>query len=264
MKIRLPSLDYSKVARSIGSFIASFVRESGRRGVVIGLSGGLDSSVAAKLCAEALGPEKVRALIMPDAEVTPREDVEDALELARILSVKAEVVDITRAVRAIVESYPLEGGDVVAVGNVRARVRMVLLYYVANSLGLLVAGAGDRSEVLLGYFTKYGDGGADFLPIGNLYKTQVRELGKHLGLPLRIVEKPSSPRLWRGQTAEGELGLSYEVIDPILHGLYDLGLSEGEVAEGVGVGIEDVKRVKSLVEGSRHKRVLPPAAPVLA
>lgn len=262
MKIRLPALDYEKVARAVEDFIASTVEASGRRGVVVGLSGGLDSSVTARLCVDALGPERVRGLVMPDSDVTPWEDVEDALRLAEGLGVEAEVVDITGVVRAIVKSLPFEG-DRVAVGNVRARVRMVMLYYAANSLDLLVAGTGDRSELLLGYFTKYGDGGADLLPIGGLYKTQVRELGRRLGLPPRIVEKPSSPRLWRGQTAEGELGLSYELIDPILHGLYDLGLSEEEVAEGVGVGLEEVRRVRSMVERSRHKRSPPPIGPAL-
>jgi NAD+ synthase len=262
LRLKPPTLSYAKVAEAVESFISSMVSSAGTRGVILGLSGGLDSSVVAKLCVEALGPGKVKALIMPDGEVTPREDVEDALSLAEGLGVEAGVVDIAEAVRAVVDRHPFGGGGLKAVGNVRARLRMVMLYYAANALDLLVAGTGDRSELMIGYFTKYGDGGADMLPIGGLYKTQVRELARHLGLPRRIVEKPSSPRLWRGQTAEGELGLSYEVIDPILHGLYDLGLTVEEVAEGAGVGVEVVERVRGMVEASRHKRSPPPIAQV--
>jgi len=261
LKLKLPDLDYTRAARAIEDFISSTVESTGRRGVVVGLSGGLDSSVTAKLCVEALGPEKVKALVMPDAEVTPIRDLEDALSLARGLGVEVGVVDIGEAVKAIVGRHPFKDGGVAAVGNVRARVRMTMLYYAANALGLLVAGTSDRSELLLGYFTKYGDGGVDILPIGGLYKTQVRALGRHLGLPSSIVEKPSSPQLWRGQTAEGELGLSYDVIDPILHGLYDLGLSVSEVADRVGVDVGVVEKVRSMVEASEHKRSLPPIAP---
>jgi len=262
LTLRLPDLDYEEVAEAVRGFVRSMVRSARKQGVVVGLSGGVDSSVTAKLCVEALGRGGVRALIMPDAEVTPRRDVEDALRLAEDLGVEHFVVDIGGAVKKIVEGHPYRSRDVRAEGNVRARVRMIMLYYAANVLDMLVAGTGDRSELLLGYFTKYGDGGVDILPIGGLYKTQVSALGRHLGLPSSIVEKPSSPQLWRGQTAEGELGISYEVIDPILHGLYDLGLSVGEVASQVGVDVGVVERLKSMVEASQHKRSLPPIAPL--
>jgi len=261
--LRVPSLDYSKVEASIEGFIRSKVEEAGARGVVVGLSGGVDSSVTACLCVRALGRERVKGLIMPDSSTTPEEDVEDATRLAEGLGIEYSCIDIAPLVQSIVRAHPLyDPSKVVAEGNVRARVRMILLYYAANVDSLLVVGAGDRSEIMIGYFTKYGDGGVDILPIGGLYKTQVRELGRHLGLPSRIVEKPSSPRLWRGQTAEGELGLSYDVIDPVLYGLYDLGLPPQRVAEEVGVPLEVVERVRGMVEATQHKRSTPPIAPI--
>ncbi|RLF14740.1 MAG: NAD(+) synthetase [Thermoprotei archaeon] len=263
MALKVPSLDYSKVEEAIKSFIRSKVEEAGVKGVVVGLSGGVDSSVTASLCVRALGSDRVKGLIMPDSAVTPSEDVEDALKIAEHLGIECKSIDINPLVQTIVRSHPFyDPSKVVAEGNVRARLRMILLYYVANTLKLLVAGTGDRSEIMIGYFTKYGDGGVDILPIGGLYKTQVRELGRYLNLPSRVVEKPSSPRLWSGQTAEGELGLSYDVIDPVLYGLYDLGLPPRRVAEEVGVPLEVVERVKGMVEATQHKRSMPPVAPI--
>lgn len=259
--IQLPKIDAVKAAEIIKSFIKVKVEEAGCEGVVVGLSGGLDSSVTACLCVKALGNARVKGLIMPDSQVTPHEDVDDALKLAEMFGIEHKIVDISPMVKQIVENHPYRSpSNIVAEGNVRARIRMILLYYVANAYNLLVAGTGDRSEIMIGYFTKYGDGGVDILPLGSLYKTQVRELARHLGLPPQIVEKPSSPRLWKGQTAEGELGLSYDVIDPILHGLYDLGLPLEEVAERVDVKIDVVEKVKFMVERSAHKKALPPVA----
>ena len=136
---------------------------------------------------------------------------------------------------------------------------MSLLYYVANSKNLLVVGTGDRSEILIGYFTKYGDGGVDFLPIGDLYKTQVRWLGKHLGVPENILTKPSSPQLWPGHKAEEELGVTYDRIDLILHAIFDLRMEAEEVRKQFG---EDVDRVLELHAKSSHKRAMPPIARV--
>ncbi|RLE52976.1 MAG: NAD(+) synthetase, partial [Candidatus Methanomethylicota archaeon] len=191
-------------------------------GVVVGLSGGLDSTVTAYLCVNALGSESVLGLIMPDPEVTPKQDVDDAILVAERLGIKYYLIDISRIIKAFSNSIPNFSFEAkVPVGNLRARVRMCLLYYYANLEGRMVVGTGDKSELLLGYFTKYGDGGVDVLPIGDLYKTQVRMLGKYLGIPERIIKKPSSPRLWKGHLAEEELGLTYDIIDPILHLLVD-------------------------------------------
>ncbi|MCD6095129.1 MAG: NAD(+) synthase, partial [Thermoprotei archaeon] len=143
-------------------------------------------------------------------------------------------------------------------GNLKARIRMCLLYYYANVNNALVIGSSDKSEILIGYFTKYGDGGVDLLPIGDLYKTQVRQLAIGLGVPKKIAYKPSSPRLWPGHMAEDELGLSYEEIDIILYAYHDLGLSEDEIVQRCNVSADKVKRVISMVRNSEHKRKMPP------
>jgi NAD+ synthase len=255
----LPELDNSLVEREVCSFIKKKVEEADARGLVIGLSGGLDSSVVACLAVRALGAHRVKALIMPDHRVTPKEDLEDAWAVTKELNIEAREVDIAPICDAIIESHPYRAkDDLVATGNVRARVRMVLLYYAANVMNMLVCGTGDKSEIMIGYFTKYGDGGADILPIGDLYKTDVRRLASYLGLPDRIAFKPSSPRLWPGQTAEGELGLSYDVIDPTLYLVYEKGHRPEEVAFRIGVSLDVVNAVIRRVEKSRHKRSMPP------
>jgi len=256
---KLPPLDYSKVEREICLFIRSVVEEAGVRGLVLGLSGGVDSSVTAYLAVKALGPEKVKALIMPDHRATPKSDVEDAWMIAESLGIEAREVDIASMCDAIVEGHPYKSkDDMVAVGNVRARVRMILLYYAANTMNMMVCGTGDKSEIMIGYFTKYGDGGVDILPIGDLYKTDVRGLAKHLGIPEKIAMKPSSPRLWPGQTAEGELGVSYDIIDPILYLIYERGFKPEEAAARVEVSLDTVTAIMRRVEASKHKRSMPP------
>ena len=158
--------------------------------------------------------------------------------------------------------YENDEADRLPLGNLRARIRMCLLYYYANKKNLLVLGSGDRSEILIGYFTKYGDGAVDLLPIGILYKSQVRRLAAHLGVPEKVAFKPSSPRLWPGQTAEGELGIPYEEIDLVLHAVFDRGISWEEAAEATGVDEWKVRRIRELHEKSKHKREMPPTPPI--
>ncbi|HIP57929.1 MAG TPA: NAD(+) synthase, partial [Archaeoglobus profundus] len=141
------------------------------------------------------------------------------------------------------------------------RVRMTICYYYANSLGYLVAGTGNKSELMTGYFTKYGDGGVDFLPIGDLYKTEVFELAKYLGVPEKIIKKIPSAGLWAGQTDEDELGITYNKLDTILKGL-EIGYSPNEICKIYNVKEEDVRRVIHLIESSKHKRELPPIVKV--
>ncbi|MCS7139521.1 MAG: NAD+ synthase [Candidatus Nezhaarchaeota archaeon] len=263
MGFELPPLDNSKVEHEICRFIRRMVEEVKSKGLVLGLSGGLDSSVTAYLAVKALGSERVKALIMPHNRVTPRFDVEDAWMIADRLGIEAKEIDIAPMCDAIIERHPYKVGDnVVAIGNVMARVRMILLYYMANTMNMLVCGSGDKSEIMIGYFTKYGDGGVDILPIGDLYKTDVKRIARYLGVPDRIILKPSSPRLWPGQTAEEELGLSYDFIDPILYLVYEKGLSPEDAASRIGVDLEAVMMVIRRVEGSRHKRLMPPSPAV--
>ncbi|MCS7116689.1 MAG: NAD+ synthase [Nitrososphaerales archaeon] len=250
------SLDYSRIIQQIQAYIRDRVINSKKSGVVLGLSGGLDSTVAAFLAKYALGKDRVLALIMPDRRITPAQDIEDAKEVADMLSIEYRIIDIEPIHRAFMENLE---EDRLAEGNLRARIRMCLLYYHANLLNRLVMGTGDRSEILIGYFTKYGDGGIDFNPIGCLFKTQVRELARVIGVPERIINKKSSPRLWLDQTAEGEIGLTYEVIDSILYLVFDKGLAKEEVAKRIGVSLGDVTRVLKMYEETQHKRTPPDA-----
>ncbi len=227
----------------------------------MGLSGGIDSSVVATLCAKALGNERVLGLFMP-AAFTPTEDQTDAKDIAEALGIRTCSIPLGLIVDKFLETVPSEKRDRVAVGNVFARMRMIVNYFFANSLNCLVSGTGNRSELLIGYFTKYGDGGADFLPIGHLYKTQVRELARHLGLPSRIVDKPASPQLWKGQRATDEIPVDYPILDLILCGLFDRKMSTDDIAKQLDVRPEVVWAVQGLYEHSHHKRTVPLMSPI--
>jgi NAD+ synthase len=249
-----PKLDLSKARKEIVSFIKRKVENSGSEGVVLGISGGIDSAVTAYLCVESLGSKRVMALLMPDMRITPESDIEDAGKIIQELCVESKTIDIAPIHRSFMKFL---SHNVVAEGNLRARIRMALLYYHANIMNRLVAGTGDKSELLLGYFTKYGDGGVDFLPIGDLYKTEVRKLGEMLGISRRIVTKKSSPRLWAGQTAEAEIGLSYEEIDKILIAYFEDNLSMLQISKKLKLEKEKVQRIISRCEINKHKLSLP-------
>jgi NAD+ synthase len=190
----------------------AFIRRNARA-VIVGLSGGIDSAVVAALCAKALGPRNVLALIMPEAA---DEHYRDAIEFAKLLGIGYKVVDILPIVRQF--EGVCRPAEKKARANLRARIRMSLLYYYSNLLNRRVAGTGNRSEIEIGYFTKHGDGAADFFPIGHIYKTDLAPLARELGVPEKIIRKKPTAGLWRGQTDEGELGLSYEIIDAALKG----------------------------------------------
>jgi len=261
--VRIPPLDYDYVVERITSFIRDSVKRSGATGVVIGLSGGIDSSVTVVLAVKALGKEGVTGLILPDSETTPMEDVQDARELAENLGISYYQLDIHGIYQTYGKMLPFYGEQFrVANGNLRARIRMTILYYYANISNRLVCGTGDKSELLLGYYTKYGDGGVDILPIADLYKTQVRELARKLGLPKKLCEKPSSPRLWPGQMAEAELGITYEEIDQILYLYVEQNKPIDEIIKETGISSEKVKMVIERVHRNEHKRLPPPIAKI--
>lgn len=238
----------------IEKFIRMRVEEAGAAGVVIGISGGIDSAVVATLCVRALGRDKVMGVMMPERGSNPQ-DLEHGLMIAKWLGIEHVVVDITEAVEAFLKSSPKKG-DRLSTANVKARCRMIVLYHIANSTNRLVMGCGNKSEIMIGYFTKFGDGGADYMPIGDLYKTQVRELAKRLGIPEEIIKKPPSAGLWEGQTDEGEIGITYDVLDKILSGL-EMGLPPERIAKEAECEISSVHKVESMVRKSVHKRRLP-------
>ncbi|AAK42347.1 NAD+ synthase [Saccharolobus solfataricus] len=248
------TIDCEAVTNYIVERIREYLEFSNKKGGVIGVSGGVDSAVTATLLAKAT--DNFFILLMPSSS-TPKIDLDDSFEMIKFLNAqnKYKLINIDEIVKSF--SNKIETENKYIIGNIKARVRMIILYAYAQMLDYLVVGTGDKSELLLGYFTKYGDGGVDVLPIGDLYKTQVRMLGKCLGLPERIVTKPSSPALWEGQTAEGELGIDYETIDSILYLRFDEMRSEDEIVKMLGIPIDIVKKVDRLVKISQHKR-LPP------
>ncbi len=236
---------------SILKFISDRVEEAGAKGVVLGMSGGLDSSVTSALCKMSLGKERVLGIIMPDS-VTKKEDVEDAKELAKDLGINFEEVRIDNILNEFTRSLRSLGKT--ALANLKARIRMCILYAKANDMGYLVAGTSNKTEILLGYFTKYGDGAADFEPIGDLYKTQVRELARKIGIPEKIIRKRPSAGLYPGQYDEEELGYSYEILDSVLYSYFELGMVEEEISAELKISSEDVRKIISMVQRSYHKR----------
>ncbi len=250
-------LEWTEVEAKIRRFIKDYVGKSGAKGLVLGLSGGIDSSTTAALSALAIGGKKVLGLLMPEEETYDAEDVEHAKLLAKKFGLKTETVDITSTLEAFYDSMPIfEASDKVCKGNVKARMRMIFWYYYANRLGMIVCGSSDKSEAMIGYFTKWGDAAADISPIMDLYKTQVRKLARSINVPSEIVAKPSSPRLWPGQSAEEELGMDYETLDLILYGLEHF-MKTDEIAQQVGAKEDVVNKIKFRWISMEHKRRIP-------
>ena len=213
---------------------------SGTQGFVLGLSGGLDSAVCAALIRKAT--ENCLGLILPiESDAT---DLDDAANLADLLHIKTQYIDLTAVYNNLMKMLP--GGDRVALGNIKARLRMVVLYYHANLHNYLVCGTGNKTEISLGYFTKYGDGACDILPIGDLYKGEVRELARELNIPENIIKKIPSAGLWSGQTDEKEIGFSYEQMDNALRKI-----------EGDHVDDEATRKLSEVVTKTAHKREKP-------
>ncbi len=240
---------------AIGQFLRAHALGNGADGVVVGLSGGIDSALVARLARDALGADHVLGVLLPDAPF-PDPLLKETEALARELGIESRTIPIEPVEQAYRTLLP-ELVDRVSLGNAKARIRMIVLYAIARERHRLVAGTGNKSELLLGYFTKYGDGGVDLLPLGDLYKTDVRAIAQELGLPAAVRERPPTAGLWEGQTDEGELGISYADADQILYGLEQL-RSEEEVAALTGVPLERVRAVADRVARFRHKRRQPP------
>lgn len=255
-------IDVKETTSIILEFLRKLLEESGADGYVLGLSGGVDSSVVAKLCVEAVGRKNVLGLFMP-SDTTPQEDVLDAERIASMLGIEYEIVDITTISHSLANICKHGNqASVLAKGNIKPRVRMTVLYYHANILNRLVAGTGNKSELLIGYYTKYGDGGVDCMPIGCLYKTQVRQLAEYLGIPSSIIWKTPTAGLWKGQTDEDEIGLKYEQLDLLLYYLCDLGMDIEVASKLVNIKTEPAKKILMRIKRSEHKRAPIPIPPI--
>ena len=244
--------DYASITDKIEKFIENELEKNQAKGIILGLSGGIDSAVLAYICKRKL-KEKTLALIMPDTAITPSIETEDAMRMIGLTGIEHKLIDI----KPIVNEYSmyLEPNEK-AKGNLRARVRTNILYYYANIKNYLVLGSSDKSEYLIGYFTKFGDGASDLTPISSLYKLQVREIAKHLEIPENIISKKSSPHLWKDHEAEEELGIQYEEIDSILYCLFEKKLSIEETIEITKIEKETVEKIYELNINSEHKRLL--------
>jgi NAD+ synthase len=247
--------DADKTVDRIVRFLRTHSERIGARHLVVGMSGGLDSSVTAALCAKALGGKRTLGLCLPEAETRSLRSIQDAREIAKKFGIRFMTLDMTSLVQAASDLlHPSKKKDnVIPYGNLKARLRAIILYYYANTSKGLVVGTGDKSEIMLGYFTKYGDGACDIQPIADLYKSSVRDLAIHLGLPRRIFSKPSSPELWPGQIAEDELGLPYNKLDSILWRL-ERWMPPKEISEELGIPLRVVARVRGRWLQSEHKR----------
>jgi len=243
----------SETVQTLKTFIADYLSQSGAQGYVLGLSGGIDSAVVAKLLVEAVGSDKVAVLLMPSS-TTLDEDMKDAQKFAEELNVEIAHIDIEPVLASYKKAMEIELNQMSA-GNLMSRIRMCILFAFANQNNLLVAGTSNKSELLTGYYTKYGDGASDILPIGDLYKTQVRMLANEIQIPAKIIAKVPSAGFWAGQSDEEELGITYEELDKILYGLENC-LSAQEIHRMTGIEMEKITRVIERVERTWHKRRL--------
>ncbi len=221
-------------------------KEAGAKGAVVGMSGGIDSSVVAALCKQAF-PNNVLGLLIPCHSIA--EDMKHARLVANKFGLATETVSIDAVHDALVSVLPADGnpGRRLAEANLKPRLRMATIYFYANRLNYLVVGSSNRCELSIGYFTKYGDGGVDIMPLGNLVKSQVRDLARHLGIPQVIIDKPPSAGLWEGQTDEQEMGLTYEQLDVYF--------TTGKAPDAVR------RRIEERIARNAHKRTVPPLPP---
>jgi NAD+ synthase len=246
-------------ASQIAAWLDARMQAAGARGFVVGLSGGIDSAVVVRLCQMA-AHNHILGVLLPC--YSQPQDEEDARLVAKAFSIPTVRVALEKPYDALQESlhtaikglphevHVVDIKQQLPEANIKPRLRMSTLYFIANSLNYLVVGTGNRSEITLGYYTKYGDGGVDLLPIGGLFKSEVRQLARDIGVPAAVIDKAPSAGLWIGQTDEAEMGFSYEALEQYLqHG-----------RSAVPATVAD--RIEQLRAASDHKRALPPIAPV--
>jgi NAD+ synthase len=253
------TVDPQQAITTMKRFLTGKLLQSGMGGYVVGLSGGIDSALSTVLAVEAVGADKVLAVLMP-YRTSSEDSVADAQKLVDRLGIEHRTIDISPMIDAYFRT--IDKSLILRAGNKMARERMSILFDVAQETGRLVLGTGNRTEIALGYTTWFGDSACSLNPIGQLYKTEVRLLARELGIPDSIIEKAPSADLWMGQTDEGEIGVTYDQIDALLERILDDGETSMSALENEGFRTADISRVLSLVNRNAFKRRLPDVAPL--
>ena len=244
-------LDYDRIISEVQEWIDDYCKSAKADGIVVGISGGIDSAVTSALCSKAIGKDAVLGLGLPC--LSNPKDLSDAKLFAAQLGIEFITFDLTSVYEEIMKitANNFESNNL-ATANLKARLRMATWYFTAQSKGnYLIGGTGNRTELAIGYFTKYGDGGVDFEPIGGLYKCEVRKIAKKLNIPEEIINKSPSAGLWEGQTDEDEIGMTYDTMDEIIYRI-DHNLSLNDLDK------KDLERVKDRMNMSKHKNNMPP------
>lgn len=245
------------VKTRIVRFIQDYTKKVKAENLILGLSGGIDSAVSTALSVNAIGYNRVFGIYMPEKETQTETDRQHVELIARMLRCQLVNVNLTEVMDTLYRTIPdFDSKESLSKGNLKARIRMLILYYYANLKKGLVVGSSDKSEAMIGYFTKWGDGAADVAPLLDLYKTQIRELAIHLKIPSEILNKPSTPGLLPNQTAEKDLGFKYETLDLILYGLEHF-MTTTKIAEQLGLSPKTITTIKKRWLQNEHKRKMP-------
>ena len=251
------SINCDEIESKVIKFIQDNIEKAKLKGSVVAVSGGIDSAVTLHLTVKALGSEKVTVITMPERDVTPECDIIDVMLHCKQLNLTCNTVDITQILHVMQQSIPeYEQNDRISSGNIRARIRMMIAYYFANRESKMVMGTSNKTELLTGFFTKYGDGGVDLMPLADLYKYNIKQLAKYLEVPQNIIDKAPSPGFYVGHTDEKELGCEYNTIDLILY-LWEKGYINIEIAEKLNIPKKTVDNIIRRVNTNEHKRRLP-------
>ncbi len=245
--------DLEKQVGLIVEFIKRQLTSAGLSKLIVGLSGGIDSSVTAALCVKAVGKDNVFGVMLPYRKSHP-DSLKHAYEVAELLNIKHEVIDISPMVDSYFEKYAIDA-DILRKGNRMARERMCVLYDLSAKYKALVAGTGNLSELMIGYCTQYGDSACAFEPLGHLYKTEVYQMAEILGLPKSVISKEPTADLWEGQTDEDEMGITYAELDEILYQMLDIKKDDKELISTFSE--EKIKKVKRMIRTSEFKRRMP-------